>query len=79
MLVDTLKCKKCNDGYYVDNGKCEILSLELCSFKSMLILVKLGNFIYEECKIFCEMMFYPLVDYKDNNGKIENILKNNSN
>ena len=79
MLVDTLKCKKCNDGYYVDNGRCEILSLELCSFKSMLNLVKLGNFIYEECKIFCEMMFYPLVDYKDNNGKIENILKNNSN
>jgi len=77
LLAAAVKCKKCNDGYYVNNrGKCAILSLEMCSLNSMF---NFGRSIYDECKIFCEMMYYPIVDYKENNETIENILKNNIN
>ena len=71
------KCKICDDGYFVNNrGRCESLNFEVCSLNSMFNFEKS---IYDECKKFCEMMNYPFVDYKDNNEKIENILKNNLN
>ena len=74
MLPDFLKCKICNDGYYLNRkGRCEMISLEICSFKSMF---NLGNSVYNECKKYCEMNYYPIIDYKDYNEKIENILKN---
>ena len=65
-------CKKCNDGYYLAMGKCEILSLEICSIKSIL-----QKSIYNECKAFCEMMYYPFIVYKSNNEEIDNILRSN--
>ena len=75
LLPAGLRCKICNDGYYVDDRyKCKNLTLEKCSFKSM---INIQKSIYDECKKYCEMNFYPIVDYKDNNEKIENILKNN--
>ena len=71
------QCKICNDGYFVNNrGRCEILYLEVCSLNSMFNFEKP---IYDECKKFCQMMNYSFVDYKNNNEKIENILKNNLN
>ena len=35
--------------------------------------------IYDECSKYCEMNYYPFVDYKENNEKIINILKKNLN
>ena len=71
------KCIKCNDGFYLNNKEnCELLSLEKCSFKSMF---NFKNSIYDECKKYCEMNNYPFMDYKENNGKIENILKSKIN
>jgi len=67
------KCIKCNDGYYLnENENCEILSLDICSFQFMYYFT---ISIYDECKKFCEMNNYAFVDYKENNEKIENILK----
>ena len=68
------KCKVCNDGFYLDEGKCKDITLETCSFMSM---NNLNNSIYDECKKFCEMNYYPIVDYKENNENIKNILKSN--
>ena len=31
--------------------------------------------IYDKWKKFCKMNYYPIVDYKENNEKIEEILK----
>ena len=77
ILSSFKKCKVCNDGYFVNNrGRCESLYLEVCSLNSMLNFEKS---IYDECKKFCEMMNYTFIDYKDNNERIENILKNNLN
>ena len=72
-------CIRCNDGYYLNKGKCESLSLEKCSFNSMLDLNNLNLSIYDECKKFCEINNYPFVDYKENNEKIEYIIRNNLN
>ena len=71
--ISHLKCKICHDGYYLTNNACESLSYELCSLKSIF-----EKSIYNECKKFCEMMYYPFVVYKNNNEEIENILANNS-
>ena len=68
------KCKVCNDGFYLDEGNCKEIALDTCSFKSM---TNFNKSIYDECKKFCEMNYYPIVDYKDNNEKIKNILKSN--
>ena len=77
MLKAGLRCKKCNDGYYVNStGRCESLSLEKCSLNSMFNFEKS---IYDECTNFCEMNYYPIVDYKEYNENIKNILKNNLN
>ena len=77
MLKADLRCKICNDGYYVNSsGWCESLSLQKCSFNSMFNSEKS---IYDECINYCEMNYYPIVDYNVNNEKIKNILKNNLN
>ena len=76
-LADKPICEKCNDGYYVvDNGECENLSLELCSLSSI---NETETSIYDECVKFCEINYYPIVDYKDNNEKIKSILKKDLN
>ena len=74
LLVNVKGCKICNDGFYVENGRCKNISLETCSFKNM---YNFNRSLYNECKKFCEMNYYPIVDYKDNNERILNILKNN--
>ena len=75
MLSDVrTKCKVCNDGFYLDEGNCKEIALDTCSFKSM---TNFNKSIYDECKKFCEMNYYSIVDYKDNNEKIKNILKSN--
>ena len=74
LLANVKSCKICNDGYYVENGRCKKIYLDTCSLKTM---YNLNRSIYNECIKFCEMNYYPIVDYKDNNERILNILKNN--
>ena len=73
-LAARRKCKICNDGYYLEGRDCIPLSLEDCSFKKIN-----EKSIYDECKKYCELNYYQIVDYKDNNEKLENILKKKSN
>ena len=73
LLASVRSCKICNDGFYLDRGRCNEIFLERCSFKSM---TNINKPIYDECKKFCEMNYYPIVDYKENNEEIEEILKN---
>ena len=74
LLASVRSCKICHDGFYLDEGNCEEITLETCSFKHM---TNFNKSIYDECKKFCEMNYYPIVDYKENNAKIEKILKKN--
>ena len=78
-LADKVKtsCLVCKDGYYrTEEGKCDSLSLGSCSIKSI---IESNLPIYEECKKFCESMNYALVDYKENNEKVIELLKNKAN
>ena len=73
LLANVRRFKICNDGFYLDEGMCNEIFLETCSFKSM---TNINKPIYDECKKFCEMNYQPIVDYyKENNEKIEKILK----
>ena len=71
-LIEKPRCLICHDGYYAVEGICESLSLKICSLKSIH-----EKSIYNECKKFCEMMYYSFVDYKENNEEIKNIIQNN--
>ena len=66
-------CLICKDGYYKDDeDKCISLSLEKCS---LLSIFEFSKSIYDECKRFCNVFNYALVDYKDKEEKISEILK----
>ena len=71
LLASVRNCKICNDGFYLDEKRCKEIFLETCSFKSM---TNINKSIYDECIKFCEMNYYPIVDYKENNQKIKDIL-----
>jgi len=35
LLANVKSCKICNDGYYVENGRCKKIYLDTCSLKTM--------------------------------------------
>ena len=78
-LADKVKtfCLVCKDGYYKnEEGKCDSLSLEKCSIKSI---IEFNLPIYEECKRFCQSNNYAMIDYKENNEKVNKLLKDKEN
>ena len=55
LITNVQSCKICNDGFYLDEGRCKEIFLETCSFKSM---ININKSIYDECIKFCEMNYY---------------------
>ena len=55
-------CQECKNGYYrTDEGKCESLGIEECSFFSMLTTAEYNK--YYSCKNFCENKNYAKINY----------------
>jgi len=72
-------CKLCKNGFYKnkDDGVCKGLTIELCSYISML---NYSQPIYDECKNFCnENEIFVNITYKDFSKQLENIFRNNYN
>jgi len=72
-------CTLCKNGFYKSNedGNCKGLTIEICSYISML---NYSQPIYDECKNFCnENEIFVNITYKDFSKNLENIFRNNYN